>query len=192
MTDAARREQILRAAEKLLGQYGAAKTTMADLAREAGVAVGSVYLEFSSKEAIVEALSTARHRRVIDAMQRAAASEGSFADRLRGIFEARTTVLLRYAEEGAHVCELVHCVSGAVRVAQARFREEETELLAGLLRDGARAGKLVAPKPMVAARTLLRAYAVFAPPQLFELQRDEVRDALRAMHELVLQGVLPR
>jgi AcrR family transcriptional regulator len=192
MSDAPRREQILRAAEKLLGQYGASKTTIADLAREAGVAVGSVYLEFDSKEAIVETLSTARHRRVIEAMRRAAGEDGSFAARLTGIFEARTAVLLQYAEEGAHACELVHCVSAAVRAAQARFVEEETALLAALLRDGARAGKLVAPKPAQTARTVLRAYAVFSPPALFELPRDDVRDALHAMHELVLRGVLAR
>jgi AcrR family transcriptional regulator len=192
MSDAVRRDQILRAAEKLLGQHGAAKTTMADLAREAGVAVGSVYLEFSSKEAIVEALSRGRYFRVIDAMRRAAAGEGSFADRLRGVFDARTAVLLCYAEEGAHVCELVHCVSSAVKIAQARFITEETELLAGLLRDGARAGKLVAASPTATARTLLYAYAMFSPPQLFELPRDEVREALCDMHELVLRGVLVR
>jgi AcrR family transcriptional regulator len=180
----------LKAAEKLLGQHGATKTTMADLAREAGVGVGSVYLEFSSKEAIVEALSTARYRCLMEAMQRAATREASFAERLRGVFDARTSVLLRYAEEGAHACELVHCMSAAVMAAEARFLEEETALIAGILRDGARAGKLVAAKPAVSARTLLRAYAVFSPPRLFELPRDDVRDALRAMHELVLQGIL--
>jgi AcrR family transcriptional regulator len=192
MSDGPRREQILRAAEKLLGEHGAAKTTMADVARHAGVAVGSVYLEFPSKEAIVEALSTARHCRVMDAMQRAAAREGSFADRLTNIFEARTAVLLRYADEGAHACELVHCVRAAVKAAEARFVEEETALLAGLLRDGARAGEVVAAKPTAVARTILRAYTVFAPPRLFELPRDEVREALRAMHALVLQGILIR
>jgi AcrR family transcriptional regulator len=192
VSDACRREQILRAAEKLLGQHGASKTTMADLAREAGIAVGSMYLEFASKEAIVEALSSSRHQRVIEAMRKAASQEGSFADRLTGLFDARTTVLLRYAEEGAHACELVHCVSSAVMSAQARFIEEETALLTGLLRDGARAGAFAAPKPALTARSILRAYSVFSPPRLFELPRDEVREALRAMHELVLQGVLAR
>jgi AcrR family transcriptional regulator len=192
MSDTARREQILRAAEKLLGQHGAAKTTMADLAREARCAVGSVYLEFASKEAIVEALSRARHCGVMDAMRRAAAGEGTFADRLRAVFDARTAVLLRYAEEGAHACELVHCVSTVVKVAEARFVAEETELLASLLRDGARTGELVAPKPAMTARALVHAYAVFSPPQLFQLPCDEVREALRTMHELVLKGLLTR
>src|SRR5688572_25266257 len=168
MNDVCRREQILRAAEKLLGQHGASKTTMADLAREAGIAVGSMYLEFASKEAIVEALSWARHERVIEAMRKAAAADGSYADRLTAVFDARTTVLLRYAEEGTHVCELMHCVSAAVLAAQARFVEEETTLLTGLLRDGTKAGKLAAAKPAVTARAVLRAYSVFSPPRLFD------------------------
>ena len=66
-------------------------------------------------------------------MQRAAAREGSFADRLTSIFDARTAVLLRYADEGAHACELVHCVRAAVKAAEARFVEEETALLAATL-----------------------------------------------------------
>jgi AcrR family transcriptional regulator len=192
MSDVIRREQILRAAEKLLGQHGASKTTMADLAREAGIAVGSVYLEFTSKEAIVEALSTARHCKVIDAMRDVAAKEGSYAERLRGVFDAKTAVLLRYAEEGAHACELVHCLSTAVKIAQPRFVEQEAKLLAELVREGARAGELAARDPDATARTLLQAYAVFSPPKLFELPRGEVRQALREMHELVLQGLLVR
>ena len=192
MSEVCRRDQILRAAEKLLGRHGASKTTMADLAREAGIAVGSMYLEFASKEAIVEALSSARHHRVIEAMRQAAAADGAFADRLTGMFDARTSVLLRYAEEGTHACELMHCVSGAVLAAQARFVEEETALLTGLLREGVKAGKFAATKPAVTARTVLRAYAIFAPPRLFELPREEIKDALRAMHELVLHGLLAR
>lgn len=192
MSEAPRREQILRAAEKLLGRYGAAKTTMADLAREAGVAVGSVYLEFSSKEAIVESLSMAKHRRLMDAMQKAANGGGAFAERLTRVFDARTKVLLHYADEGAHACELVHCMSQAVKTAQARFVEEETNLVATLLREGARAGELTVPKPAIAACAVLHAYAVFAPPHLFELPRNEVESSLRAVHELVLRGLLSR
>jgi len=69
MSEAARREQILQAAERLLQHYGPQKTTVADVAREAGIGVGSVYLEFPSKEAIVEALSRARYEAVLEAMR---------------------------------------------------------------------------------------------------------------------------
>jgi hypothetical protein len=55
--EAERRQTILAAAERLLRHYGPGKTTIAEIAREADVGVGTVYLEFSSKDAILEALS---------------------------------------------------------------------------------------------------------------------------------------
>jgi AcrR family transcriptional regulator len=193
MSDGARRDQILKAAERLLGRYGPAKTTMAEVAREAQVGVGTVYLEFASKDAIVEELSTARHRKVIEAMRKAAdAKSGSFRDRLTGIFEAKTAMLLRFADEGAHACDLVHCMSPAVRAAEKRFVEEEKTLLAAHLYEGACAGEFDAPKPEILARTILRAYTAFSPPWLFRMPREEVNSALRAMHDVVLKGVLIR
>ena len=77
-----------------------------DVAREADIGVGTVYLEFPSKHAIVEELSMARHRSVLTAMREAAGPHrGSFGARLTGLFDARTDVLLRLADEGAHACD---------------------------------------------------------------------------------------
>ena len=51
-----RRERLLDAAAELFVRHGFDKTTVADVAREAGVGKGSVYLHFESKEALLEAL----------------------------------------------------------------------------------------------------------------------------------------
>ena len=75
--DLERREHILAVAERLLRHYGPQKTTIAEIARAADVGVGTVYLEFPSKEAIVEELSRVRHRGVLGAME----SAGRSADR---------------------------------------------------------------------------------------------------------------
>src|SRR5512140_1621330 len=89
MTEAQRRAIILAAADRLLRHYGPQKTTVADVAREAGVGVGTVYLEFPSKDAIVEELSRARHRAVLDAMRAAAGAAGTAEERLTGALDAR-------------------------------------------------------------------------------------------------------
>jgi AcrR family transcriptional regulator len=47
------RDQILDATERLLVRYGYAKMTMEDLAREAGIGKGTIYLHFPSKEEVV-------------------------------------------------------------------------------------------------------------------------------------------
>jgi AcrR family transcriptional regulator len=193
MTDAARRDQILQAADRLLRHYGPQKTTVADVAREAGVGVGSVYLEFSSKEAIVEELSRSRYRTVLDAMRSAATTPGkSYRERLTGALDARLGAYFAQAEGGVHACDLFHCSSTAVKSAAERFREDERVLLATLLREGTEAGELDVADVDTTTRGLLRAYATFAPPWIFMSERDEVQRLHGAVHALVLNGVVKR
>ncbi len=52
----ARRDELLDAAQRLFTRHGLAQTSVADIAAEAGVAKGSVYRYFESKEALLSAL----------------------------------------------------------------------------------------------------------------------------------------
>jgi AcrR family transcriptional regulator len=192
VSERSRREEILRAAARLVERLGPAKTTVAEVAREAQIGVGTVYLEFPSKEAIVEALSSARYTGVLEAMTTAAERGKNYGERLAALFDARTAALLRLADGGAHACDLVHCVSPAVAAAQRRFADEEKALLVELLCRGKEAGELRVADPDAVSTTVLRAYTVFAPPGLYSLPREGIDGGLRAMHELVLQGLLIR
>ncbi|MBI5671136.1 MAG: TetR/AcrR family transcriptional regulator [Chloroflexi bacterium] len=51
-----REQRLLDAAARLIAHYGYDKTTVSDIAQEAGVSKGAVYLHWSSKEALFEAL----------------------------------------------------------------------------------------------------------------------------------------
>jgi len=208
MTDADRRRAIiLEAADRLLRHYGPHKTTVADVAREAGVGVGSVYLEFPSKDAIVEELSRARHRAVLAAMRAAATAPGrKYRDRLAGAFDARLEAYLSIVEEGAHACDLVHCAASAagriahaaaaaipgVRTATQSSWEDQLRLVADVLRRGTEAGELDVREPEAAAEAVLRAYAGFAPPWVAGRDRELVRREIGVMHRVVLFGVVKR
>lgn len=189
-----RRVQILAAAERLLGHYGPDKTTIAEIAREAGVSVGSVYLEFASKDALVEALSQDRNHQVLSAMMEAArATEGSgFEACWRAVFAAKVTALLAVAEDGAHASDLVFCQKSAVKEAHARFRARETELLAGMLRKGVACGELGACEPEETAKLLLTLYASFGPPWVYHEPAEALRARLDGVHQLLLRGLLKR
>lgn len=191
-SDAQRRRLILEAAERLLRHYGPSKTTIAEIAREAAVGVGTVYLEFDSKDAIIEELSVLQHAAVLRAMREAAERAGEYAARLAAVFDARVLGFLQLADGGAHAPELVHCTRPGVKSANARFHAEEHALLAGLLRDATRAREFDVAEPDLAATVVVRAYASFAPPWIYAMPREEVHGAVRAMHELVLRGLLRR
>jgi len=58
------RGQILEAAETMFARYGLAKTTMDDIAREAGVSRPTVYRYFDDRDALIAALIEVRSRRL--------------------------------------------------------------------------------------------------------------------------------
>jgi AcrR family transcriptional regulator len=191
-----RRKLILTAARRLLCHYGPHKTTIAEIAREAEIGVGTVYLEFASKEAIVESLSDLSHGEILDAMREAIAKKtargASFGERICAAFDARLETFLARGAEGAHAKDLFHCVDPAVKTAQTRFKEAERDLLVALLKEGAAAGELVASRGETTAVALLRVYATYSPPWVFIEPADDVRRSLRAMHQVVLYGIVVR
>ncbi len=65
-----RADRILDAAAKLIQHFGYDKTTVSDIANEAGVSKGAIYLHWSSKDDLFEALIFRESLRVMDDMTR--------------------------------------------------------------------------------------------------------------------------
>jgi AcrR family transcriptional regulator len=190
-----RRQTILECASRLFRHYGHAKTGMAEIAREARVSVGSVYLEFPSKEALLEELSKDAHIRVLEAMRAAAAKKAraGFAARLEAVLEARVATFLRVAADGQHACELVHCASTGVRSAREVYGDAERSLYAEMLDEARTEGELTTSiEPKTAAMLVQLAYLGLTPPRLFELPADVAHETARGMCRLILIGLMPR
>lgn len=102
-----RRQAILDAAVRLFARYGYRRTAMEEVAREAGVAKGTTYLYFDTKEALFRALSQAALARVLDAARRAAAGEGPLADRLVDLLDAKFGFFHEVVHRSPHAGELV-------------------------------------------------------------------------------------
>ena len=69
--DPNRREDILKAAREVFKQNGYARAHVAEIAQLAGVAKGTVYLYFASKQAMLDALSDRYQEMVADALLQA-------------------------------------------------------------------------------------------------------------------------
>jgi TetR/AcrR family acrAB operon transcriptional repressor len=61
-----REQRILDAATRLFAHYGFDKTTVSDIADEAGISKGAVYLHFKSKDDLFEALLYREGERMLD------------------------------------------------------------------------------------------------------------------------------
>ncbi|MBM3609905.1 MAG: TetR/AcrR family transcriptional regulator [Alphaproteobacteria bacterium] len=70
-----RRNRILDAAEARFARAGFHRTSMQDICREAGISAGAFYLYFSSKEALIEGISTRVREKVLKSFAALAYSE---------------------------------------------------------------------------------------------------------------------
>jgi AcrR family transcriptional regulator len=62
-TLAARRDEILQAAETCFARQGFHQTTIQDVIRESGLSAGGIYGHFASKEDLIQAIGESRHAR---------------------------------------------------------------------------------------------------------------------------------
>jgi AcrR family transcriptional regulator len=88
---AARREEILAAARRIFAARGFRGTTIADIAEEAGIALGTIYLYFPSKEAVFAALNQRLGEIVAGAVQSVAPTRSvqeTVRKRVREVFDA--------------------------------------------------------------------------------------------------------
>jgi AcrR family transcriptional regulator len=188
-----RRSRLLEAARRLFHQYGPNKTTVADIAQAAGVGVGTVYLEFPNKDAILLALSESGHRSVLTAIERAWAEPGPAPVRLRRALEARLDAFLELAETSIHGRDLLHCgTCDPILRAHRAFRAAERQLFAGFVAAGAAEGGFCRDDSEETARALLIAYSAFSPPAVFVGKAEQLRRDISLVHDLVFSGLLAR
>jgi AcrR family transcriptional regulator len=171
------RGRILDAAERLLERYGYRKMTVEELASEAGIGKGTVYLSFRSKEEVVLATVDRIVDAVCEEMDGIAASGLPAPERLSRMLLAR--VLVRF-DRVARYRESLNDLLGAVRrgLLQRRQRHFECEaaILASAVRDGQRAGEFASGDPRRVARALLLATNSFLP---YSLSPAELGDRRR-------------
>jgi AcrR family transcriptional regulator len=189
-----REELILEAADRLLARYGYRKMTIDDLAREAGIGKGTVYLHFRSKEDVVLSHMDRIVDRVMARLREIAASDAPPAAKLSEMLVAR--VMVRF-DGVQHYTESISEVLRDLRTPMLQRREgyfeEEAKVLSGVLREGQRAGAFRRHEALATARTLILASNSLLPFSLSTQElgkRREVEQAASRIADLVLEGLL--
>src|ERR1041384_6069714 len=105
-----KRQRIIEAARARFRHYGLAKTTMQEVATDAGVAVGTLYRYFEHKDALAAACADdfiADHR---GQAETAVSGSGTPEDRLREYILARYRRCREVGTESRHAVELERAV----------------------------------------------------------------------------------
>jgi AcrR family transcriptional regulator len=188
------RDRILDAAERLLARLGYEKTTMDDLAREAGIGKRTIYVHFPSKEEV--ALSTIDRivERLKGRLRAIAVSRAASAERVRLMLLAR--VLFRFdsvCDYYQSIDDLFRAIRPAYMNRRARYFAEEANIFAEVLTEGRAAGELAFENPFTTAQLLLLATNFLLPSSLGtrELgERGDLEAKVSGIAELLLVGLL--
>ena len=129
----ATRERILSAAFTLFGRYGFRRTSMEDIASEAGLSRTALYLQFRNKEDIFRDLAAGLHEEALSRAEAALDGDQPLAESLRAAVEAKTLRMIEIVHASPHGSELMdeknRLCGDLATDSERRFREMLTRTL---------------------------------------------------------------
>jgi AcrR family transcriptional regulator len=108
--DITKKEAILSAAKQRLRKYGIQKTTMQEIAKDVGIAVGTLYLYFKNKDDILIASTDAFAKQHILDMEEILSSSISPPEKIKAYIINRFCASQETRNSGSHAAELARAV----------------------------------------------------------------------------------
>jgi AcrR family transcriptional regulator len=187
------RESILDATDRLLARYGYKKMTVDDLAQEAGIGKGTVYLHFSSKEEVALSHVDRIVERLKERLRALARADAPPDERLRQMLIER--VLFRF-DSVQHYTQSLNELLAALRprllARRQRYFAAEAEIFAEVLAEGKKLRMFDVGEASTTAELFLIATNSLLPYSLStrELgEREDLEEKINGLADLLLAGV---
>ena len=186
--DSRTRSRILAAATDRFAAFGYRRTGMAEIARQAGVAAGTLYRYFDSKEEIFRAVIRDLHEAWLARAQGALRPPGTAIERLGRL--ARASV--EFNGENSLINSVFRrddeiIFAPLLEELHEELLRDNVRLMAAVIRDGIREGSLRAVDPERAAFILFMAGDV-----LSNQTYHPYSDVLPLYADIVMMGLVPR
>ena len=130
-----KRIRILDAAQSLFLRYGVRRTSIDDVAREAGIAKGTVYLYFDSKTALFAAIAERLCAATLARAKAIVAEARPPAERLVAFLDCYVGETQRMIAQSPHVAELTASKEAIAAAAYEAHDGRMASLLTGLLEE---------------------------------------------------------
>jgi len=190
------RQSILDAVGHLLGRYGYSKMTVEDIAHEAGIGKGTMYLHFPSKLEAALSWFDRSNQKLQARMRKVAESDAPPARKVRGILIDRVMHRFDAAQSFVESLEeLFVAVRPSFFARRASYHETEEQILAEALSDGKSKGDFSFDDPQATAHAMVLATNSLLPYSLSVSQlgrRKEIEASATRIAELMLTGLLQR
>ena len=190
MRDPDKPQQIIDAAIRVFARKGYWSSRVSDIARGAGIAAGTIYLYFSTKEEILITLFREKMADFVAAVWRAIAGERDAVAKVRRLVHLHFEILEQHPE-------LAEVVQVELRHGEKFFRGPATQeiaayfaLIASVLEEGVAAGAFRRDLPVkVAAKMLFGSLDQMATSWVLGKRGYRLVDTASAVADLFLQGI---
>ena len=173
-----RKEEILDVAEQLFAAKGFDNASTNDIIREIGIARGTLYHHFASKEEILDAIVDRRINRSIAAARTIVKNNTiPLLERIAGAF----LTLNIDSGAGAEVLEQIHKPQNALlhQKSQEKLIREVVPMIAELIEEGNRCKMFHSKYPAEAAEMII-VYSNTAFDKMSELPQEKMKDRIEA------------
>ena len=190
MRDPDKPQQIIEAAVRVFARKGYYNSRVSDIAREAGIAAGTIYLYFKTKDDILVTLFRDKMADFVGALRKAIAGEADAASKIRRLVSLHFRIL----EESPDLAEVVQV---ELRQGQKFFRGASSQeigayfaLIGSVLEEGVAEGRFRSGLPVkVATKILFGAMDQMATSWVLGKRGYRLVDTADAVAEIFLQGV---
>ena len=190
MRDPDKPQQIIEAAVRVFARKGYYNSRVSDIAREAGIAAGTIYLYFKTKDEILVTLFRDKMAEFVDTVRKAIAVEPDAASKVRRLVSLHFRIL----EENPDLAEVVQV---ELRQGQKFFRGASSQeigayfaLIGSVLEEGVAEGRFRSGLPVkVATKMLFGAMDQVATSWVLGRRGYQLVDTAGAVAEIFLQGV---
>ena len=187
------RDSILDASDRLLARSGYKRMKVEDIAREAGIGKGSVYLHFESKEELALAHLDRLIVNIREHLKQVFESSAPASKRLNMLMIDR--VMLRFDNVQNFTQSLNELIATARPSIVKRRKKQvdvEAEMIAALIADGQKSGEFGAGDTKQLSKTLVDATDSLLPYSLSAFEKKTRREVKRravAVTELLIDGL---
>jgi TetR/AcrR family transcriptional regulator, fatty acid metabolism regulator protein len=190
MRDPDKPQTIIEAAVRVFARKGYYNSRVSDIAREAGIAAGTIYLYFKTKDDILVTLFREKMADFVGALQKAIADEPDAASKVRRLVSLHFSML-------EHNPELAEVVQVELRQGQKFFRGASSQeigayfaLIGSVLEEGVTEGRFRPGLPVkVATKMLFGAMDQMATSWVLGKRSYRLADTADAVAEIFLQGI---
>lgn len=186
------RARILEAAETRLWRYGFKKTTIDEIAADAGVGKGTVYLHFDSKEDIALAIIAQYKQSTVEHLQALARDAGKNpVEKLKAMLTQPVLRAHALCAQSPAALEIVAAIRPRIQESIRPYIEQEVALLAEVLEEGCREGRFAIADTRQAACTLKYMTAGFALPYPAVTGLENIETEIARIVDLTVRGLRP-